>query len=263
MLTVALQNACLGGHERRPQLLARLRPVSPDILLLCEAPSTDALLEELAGQLAMTALPLPPSQSGIPVAILHRPDLIPVDYCTDFSDQVTHGVAVAAWDVGLRFRWAVAVGHNSPFSRVNALRDTELAGWTAQRYGPYFTLGLDANQQPRGENPELNRMTRIDIARRFTDPLADPPSIPRTDVADSLAADGFHDCSVRLHEITGDPTWLDRTGASGRIDWIMASDPVVKAVTRGCRLTDPPDASNHVGLAFTFDTDQVQEPKLI
>ena len=80
---------CLGGgrkQERWPQLLARLRPAAADILLLCEAPPTDALVRSFAGELEMGALPLPPSKSGIPVAILYRPSLgTPIEFCTDFT----------------------------------------------------------------------------------------------------------------------------------------------------------------------------------
>src|SRR5262249_7022592 len=128
----------------------------------------------------------------------------------------------------------------------------ELASWSALRYGPNAVMGLDANQQPRGEMPELSRMTRIDVTRRFCDPLADPPRRPRTDVADVLAADGFHDCAVQVHEMTGDPALLARTGNSGRIDWIVATGPVAASVTGGRRLDTPANATNHAGLAFTF-----------
>lgn len=254
-IIIALQNVCLGGQDRQSRLLDRLRQASPDILLLCEAPATDFRLERFAGELGMAALPLPPSKSGIPVAILYRPELgEPVGYNTDFSDQVTHGVAVACWEVGLPSPLAVTVGHFSPFSRVDALRDAELTGWTAQRYGPYALMGVDANQQPRGEMPDLSRMKRSDIARRFTDPLADPPARPRTDVADALAADGFADCALRLHEMTENPRWRARTGASGRIDWLLATDPVLAMITGGQLLDQPEDAADHVGLAAVFDT---------
>ena len=105
-------------QERWPQLLTRLRPAAADILLLCEAPAAGALLQSFAGKLEMAALPLPPSKSGIPVAILYRPSLgDPAGFCTDFSSEVTHGVIVAAFDVGLGDPLAVAVTHISPFRR--------------------------------------------------------------------------------------------------------------------------------------------------
>lgn len=263
-LTVALQNLGLAGdrtQNRWPQLLARLRPVRADILLLCEAPPAGALLQSFAGELEMAALPLPPSTSGIPPAILYRPSSVgdPVDYCTDFSREVTHGVIVAAFDVGLDNPWTAACTHISPFSWVQACRDIELASWSALRYGNDAFMGLDANQQPRGEMPELSRMKRIDITRRFHDPLGDPPRRPRTDVADVLAADGFEDCAVRLHQMTKDPSLLERTGKSGRIDWIMATSRVAKALTGGRRLDTPASGFDHAGAEFTFGTSRNPE----
>lgn len=261
-VTITLQNLQDGaGGGRWPLLAERLAPAGTDVLVITEAAGWAAdecaQARRAAADLGLTALDLPPSRSGYHVGLLYRRETLgdPVGYCTDLSAEVTHGCCVAAWDVGLPEPLAVTAGHFSPFSTVDALRDAELTGWTAQRYGRYAVIGTDANQQPEDEMPDLGSMSRADIARRFTDPLADPPRVPRTDVARALAADGFRDAAVRLRELTGDEkTWRARTGRSGRIDWILISQALLPAVTAGQLLTTPPGAANHHGLSITIDT---------
>ncbi|TMR22487.1 endonuclease/exonuclease/phosphatase family protein [Nonomuraea turkmeniaca] len=266
-MTIALQNLSHGASGasggRWPLLVERLAPVQADVLLLNEAVgwNTDnaAPLTRAADDLGLAALPLPASRSGYHVAILYRHDRLgePVDYCTDFSSELTHGVATAAWQVaGLDAPFGVAVSHLSPFSHTQALIEAEILGFTASRYGPYSTIGLDANHPPLyGPSADVSRMNAINIARRFKDPLAARPAVPNTDVAQSLANDRFSDAFALLHHKTNNPQFLRATGRSDRIDWIMVSEALIAALTDGQLLDTPEGASDHHGVAITLDTD--------
>lgn len=277
-ITVAVQNAKFGardpdGTDRWPLLAERLAPVQADFLIILEAwkwhENESARLHEAAGSLGLTGLPVPASNSGFPPALLYRPGTVghPVDYNTDFTREVTHGVAVGGWDLGLPRPLAVAAGHASPFSHVQAERDADLTGYTARRYGIgkgrsrvcWAIAVLDANQQPIGEYPDLECMTDDDIQARFEDAAEnDPPRRPRTEVARSFRGRGFVDTAQVLHESTRNPVFTRKTGSSGRTTWILAWRTLKRAVKSARLLTLHEKASDHLGYAVTFDTDDAE-----
>lgn len=254
-LVVVLQNLRLGGEGRWPQFADRLRP--GDLLLLNEAPASNAMLEDFAGLLGMNALPLPPSESGIPPAICYRPEVLgPVsEYNADLSATLTHGVCVACWDIPGLGLLAAAAGHFSPFSPGRAQIDAECTAWTAQRYGEFSLIGADVNGPPlEGPSAEVALMNQRDRALRFLDPLADPPQVPNRANAQALANYGYVDAFTVLYQRTGDPRFQAKTGRSDRIDAIHVSRQMVPAVTGG-ELLDMSPGDDHRGVLVRVDTD--------
>jgi endonuclease/exonuclease/phosphatase family metal-dependent hydrolase len=257
-ITVALQNLQAGGGHRWPLLRDRLATARPDIVLVNEAlaPGWAENGEQLRGaerDLGLTALPPPPSRSGYHVAVLYRRDVLgePQDYNTDFSDQATHGVCVAAWDAGLTAPFSVCVTHLSPFSPLDALAEAQRARWTALRHGPFAVIAADFNAPPlSGPGADLARMSVLDRAARFTDRDC---RIPDTSVAETFARVGFVDTADILFEQTGDEQFRHRTGRSDRIDRILATGPLRHAVAGGALLDAPGGAADHHGLSVTFN----------
>jgi endonuclease/exonuclease/phosphatase family metal-dependent hydrolase len=173
----------------------------------------------------------------------------------DFSDYFTHGILTACWDIGLPGPFGAAVTHLDPYSPDTARKEAQYLGFTARRYQPFALIGGDFNYPPLyGPAPDLSRMSILNRARRFKDPLAESPEVRNTDVARQLADDHFHDAFALLHQATGDPQFTARTGKSDRIDWIVVTDALVPAVVSGRLLDTPEGAADHSGVAVTVDT---------
>ncbi len=274
-LTVALLNLQHGGvdksGDRWPLIAERLGNAQADVLLLNEAlgwaDNDEELLKRGERDLGLTALrPLPPARSGHHVVIMYRPGTIGAPlkgtYNTDFADQFEHGVAVAAWDLGLPRPCAVCTTHLSPFAAADALAEAQKARWTALRYGDrknddhyYSVVGADFNAPPLfGPPADVSRMNVLDRASRFRDPGC---TIPNTDVAEAFARVGFADTAEILYKEDGDERHRARTGRSDRIDRILVTERLRRAVIRGARLDAPAGAADHDGLDVTIDTELI------
>lgn len=264
-----LQNVQHGGQSRWELLKKRLGRANADVLLLNEAlgwlDDDEYLLKQAESDLGLTALrPLPPARSGHHVVIMYRQDTIgaPQDYNVDFATQFEHGVAVAAWDLGLPRPLAVCTTHLSPFSSLRGLAEAQEARWTALRHGDrahddhyYSVIGADFNAPPLYKSvADVSRMNIIDRANRFRDAEC---SVLNTDIAEAFARVGFIDTAQVLHERTGDERCLARTGKSDRIDWILVTERLRPAVVRGARLDAPAGAADHDGLGVVIDTDLI------
>lgn len=269
-LSVHLQNVQHGAVDKsgdRWLLLAeRLSHAQPDVVLINEAlgwvDNGEYLLKRAESDLGMTALrPLPPARSGHHVVIMYRPDTLgtPQDYNIDFAGQFEHGVAVAAWDVELPRPLAVCTTHLSPFSPAEALIEAQKARWTALRYADrkqddhyYSIIGADFNAPPLFKSvADVKRMNLLDRAARFTDAACTSPS---TDIAQAFADVGFLDTAEILYEQDNDERHLARTGRSDRIDRILVTGRLRRAVVRGGRLDAPAGAADHDGLSVVIDT---------
>lgn len=263
-LTLALQNLEHGGGDRWPLLRRRLTRLdeAPDLVLLNEAEGwgqgDGALLRRAETDLGMKALPLPPSRSGLHVAILYQPDTVgdPVAVYADLSEFFVHGVLAATFDVGLPLPLAVCTTHLSPFSPMQALIEAELARWTALKRGSYkyAVIGADFNAPPLyGPAADVDRMTPLDRAART---VVGPGGeiLPDTRVAEAFARVGFEDAFALLHMRTGDPQYIARTGQTDRIDRKLVSAHLASAVIAGQLLDTPEKAADHHGVAVTIDT---------
>lgn len=266
LVRTVVQNLKDGGQDRWDQLAKRINAVRPDLVLLNEAldwaEGEPPMLSRAAHDLGLAPLPLPPSRTGYHVAIFYKPATIgdPADVCDDFSAEMCHGVLSAAWDVGLPEPLGVTVTHLSPFSTIDAVRDAQKTGYTASRYGRYSVIGGGFSYPPLyGPDPDLARMSTLSLARQFKDPLASPPVIRNTDVAQSLANDGYHDSFEILHRRTGNARYIARTGRSDRTDWTLVSGALVPAVADGELLDTPEGACEYRGLALTLDTSRADQ----
>ena len=271
-LSVHLQNIQHGAvdknGDRWPLLAQRLGRSNPDVMLLNEAlgwtDNDEELLQRAEADLGLTALrPLPPARSGHHVAILYRPETIgaPIEgsYNTDFASQFEHGIAVAAWELGLPRPLAICTTHLSPFSSSDALAEAQKARWTALRYGDrkaddhyYSIIGADFNAPPLfGPPADVSRMNALDRASRFRDAEC---TVPNTDVAEAFARVGFLNAAEILYGLDHDERHLLRTGRSDRIDWFLVTRRLRRAVVRGGRLDTPARAADHDGLNMVIDT---------
>lgn len=271
-LSVNLQNIQHGAvdksGDRWPLLAERLGRATPDVVLINEAlgwgDDGEYLLKRAESDLGMTALrPLPLARSGHHVVIMYRPGTIgaPLDdtYNTDFAAQFEHGVAVAAWDIGLPRPLAICTTHLSPFSPAEALIEAQKARWTSLRYGDrkrddhyYSIIGADFNSPPLFKSvADAKRMNVLDRAARFADAAC---TITDTDIAQAFADVGFIDTAELLYEQDKDERHLARTGRSDRIDRILVTERLRRAVVRGARLDAPAGAADHDGLGVTIDT---------
>jgi endonuclease/exonuclease/phosphatase family metal-dependent hydrolase len=272
-LTAALLNLQHGGAgkggDRWPLIAERLGNAQADVTLLNEAlgwqECDGELLKRAERDLGMTALrPLPPARSGHHVVIMYRPGTLgaPQDYNVDFAAQCEHGMAVAAWDIGLPRPLAICTAHLSPFSPAEALIEAQKARWTSLRYGDrnnddhyYSIIGADFNSPPLFRSAaDVKRMNVLDRAARFADAAG---TIPDTGIARAFADVGFTDTAEILYQQDKDERHLARTGRSDRIDRILVTERLRRAVVRGARLDTPAGAADHDGLDVTIDTDLI------
>ncbi|WP_433513808.1 endonuclease/exonuclease/phosphatase family protein [Nonomuraea sp. CA-143628] len=275
-ISIVLQNLGHGGvrdsegerRDRWPLILERLADAAPDVLLLNECNHWDEngfmRLGRAARDLGLEALPLSPSRSGYATAMLYRREKLgPWRFWNpDFSDEFTHGMAIAGFDVGLPSLLTVGVAHITPMSKIKAVIEAETFAIRGYRAGPFGVLGADFNHPPFGSLASPEAMLTYNVARRFKDPLGDPPRVPNTDVAQIMAENGYVDAMVHLYGKTRNDRLLGRTGKSDRIDWILVTSPVAPALVNGRILDTPAEAANHNGVAATLDTDLINVENL-
>ncbi|MEU3565413.1 endonuclease/exonuclease/phosphatase family protein [Kitasatospora sp. NPDC006786] len=302
-LLVVVQNLGQGGlrdgsgapEDRWPLLAERILTAGgpaapPDLVLLQEAVDWGRYghrqLALAMRDLDMDALPLPPSGSGYPTALLYRRETVGrwLNWNVDFAHRTLHGFGVATFDVGLPAPLAVASVHLDPFSPDSARAEAKLAATRALRYGPYGMVCGDINYPPASpDSPEpdyaamrpYNRSARTLLpsqartalpsqAGALLTEVGPAAAVPDRRVAETLAHTGYVDAAWHLYQQNRDPELLRRTSTDDRIDQAWVSAPLAPAVT-GYRVLDAPaGASDHHGLAVHLDlaraaTDDVWE----
>lgn len=274
-LTIVTQNLGHGGlhdgsgtpEDRWPALAERIWSAGqPDLVLLQEAVGWHRYghrqLARAMADLDMDAVPLPPSGSGYPPALLYRRETMGrwTVWNPDFAHKALHGFGVACFDVGLPAPLAVVSAHLNPFSADAARTEAQLVAARAYRYGPYGIVAGDINYPPAppsSPSPDYEAMRPYNRAARTRLPSeAGHPLVPDRRVTEMLAYSGYTDAAWTLYQQTGDDELLRRTGTDDRIDQVWLSEPLGGAVV-GCRYLDKPvDASDHLGLAVTLDLGQ-------
>jgi endonuclease/exonuclease/phosphatase family metal-dependent hydrolase len=287
-LTVVVQNLGHGGlrngdgdpEDRWPLLAERINSAADrvDVVLLCEAVDWGKYghkqLSRAMGDLGLDALPLAPSNSGYGTAVLYRPEVLGrwARWNTDFALETLHGFGVASFDIpGLPKPLSFVPVHFDPFSAERALIEANLTASRGYKYGPYAVLSGDCNYAPASSShplPDFSEMRPYNVGSRTLLPRGDlvPGGGPERDrrVARKLVQNGYVDVAWHLYEKSKgkDKHLLGRTATDDRIDQAWVSGPLANAVS-GYRLLDqPPGASDHHGLVFQIDTDQISREKL-
>ncbi|CAJ61379.1 MULTISPECIES: endonuclease/exonuclease/phosphatase family protein [Frankia] len=255
-------------EDRWPDLLARIAPHRPDLLLLCEASDWHRYghkqLARAMRDLDMDACPLPPSSTGIRPAVMYRGATIGrwVRYNDDWSQTTVHGFGVAAFDIGLRKPLSVVAAHFDPHSPDKALQEAKVVATRGYKYGPLALVGGDINYPPtRGPAPAYGRMRPYNRAART---LVGPDGTlqPDTRVAGMLERCGYQDAALEMFDRSGDETLLRPTGATDRIDQIWVTTPLAPAVIGYTVLDTPEGASDHHGVMVELDTDLIDASDL-
>ncbi|MEU5836341.1 hypothetical protein ABZ820_22105 [Streptomyces diacarni] len=282
-LTVVVQNLGLGGlrngagdpEDRWPLLVERIRSVGPaDLVLVSEACDWDRFghrqLARAMRDLDMDALPLPPSGSGFPPAVLYRRETVGrwTHWNTDFAQETLHGFGVAVFDVGLPAPLAVVSAHLNPFVADKARAEAKLLATRALRYGPYGIVAGDINYppaDPRHPAPDYAAMRPYNRSARTRLPSeTEGQLVPERRVTETLAHTGFADAAWTLYEQRGDKELLRKTATDDRIDQLWASAPLRETIVDYALLDAPEGASDHDGLVVRLDlaraaTDNVWE----
>lgn len=106
-----------------------------------------------------------------------------------------------------------------------------------------------------GPDPDYSTMRPYNLAAR-TQPR-DSGRQPNRRVAAAIEDRGYVDAAWHLHQDTGDPALLRRTGRDDRIDRIYVSAPLAPALHRYEVLDQPERASDHHGVTVDIDTDHI------
>jgi hypothetical protein len=276
LLTFVSQNLKFGGlsaddgtpEDRWPALADRFRSVNPapDFLMLIEARGWDAQgyqqLARAMQDLDMDALPLAPSKSGQPVALMYKRETVGrwKRWNTGYTQEVTQSFGVSAFDVGLPSFLSVVPAHLDPFRKEKALEEAFLIANRGYRYGPFAVIGGDINYPPaRGPGPDYAQMRPYNIAARsvLNDPSKDDDLEPYRQVAWAFQKSGYVDVADYLYEKTGDESLLQRTSRHDRIDQFWVTQALAPAIVSYRVLGAPLNASDHKGIVFQLDTDKV------
>lgn len=282
-LTIVVQNLGHGGlrdgsgdpDDRWPVLAERILTVGePDLVLVQEAVGWDTYGHRQLGRamkdLDMDALPVPPSSSGYPPALLYRRETVGrwKFWNTDFAQETLHGFGVAVFDVGLPAPLAIVSTHLNPFVADKARAEAKLIATRALRYGPYGIVAGDLNYPPADPDhpsPDYAAMLPYNRSARTRLPSeTDGRLVPERRVTETLAYTGFVDAAWKLYEERGDKALLRRTATDDRIDQLWVSAPLRDTIVDYQLLDSPEGASDHHGLAVRIDlgraaTDQVWE----
>ncbi|MFJ8746538.1 hypothetical protein ACIRL2_45250 [Embleya sp. NPDC127516] len=279
-LTVVTQNLKLGAlrsadgdpQGRWPLLVERILAAAErvDVVMLCEVVDWHRYghkqLVRALCDLGLDAAPLAPSRSGIGTALLFRRETMGhwVRHNPDFASETLHGFAVTSFDVGLPAPLSFVPVHLTPFDADAALSEANLVASRAHKYGPFAVVSGDCNYPPasaRNPLPDHAAMRAYNAGSRTLLPAGDvtPGTAPEPDrrVARKLAQNGLVDVAWHLFEQTGDHRLLARTGTDDRIDQAWVSSPLAGAVSNYRLLDRPEGASDHHGLVFRIDTDNV------
>ncbi|MEU6647714.1 endonuclease/exonuclease/phosphatase family protein [Streptomyces albidoflavus] len=279
-LTLVVQNLGHGGlrtgagdpEDRWPALAERIGAPAPDVVLLQEANGWGAnghrQLARAMRDLDLDALPLAPSGTGYGTAILYRRETMGTwtAWNTDYADQTLHGFGVAAFDVGLPAPLAFLSAHLDPFTPDRARAEAKLVATRAYRYGPYGIVAGDINYPPAHPDspaPDYAAMRPYNRASRTRLPSeVGGELVPERRVTEMLAHSGYVDVAAHLHQKTGDPACLRRTGTDDRIDQTWVSEPLTPAIVGYEVLDTPAGASDHHGQAVCLDLDRVETTNL-
>lgn len=284
-LTVVVQNLGQGGlrngagdpEDRWPQLVERIRSVGePDLVLVQEAVDWDKYGHRQLGRamrdLDMDALPIPPSGTGYPPALLYRRETLGrwQYWNTDYTRETLHGFGVAVFDVGLPAPLAIVSAHLNPFVADKARDEAKLIATRALRYGPYGIVAGDMNYPPADPAhpvPDYAAMRPYNRSARTRLPSeVDGQLVPERRVTETLAYTGFVDAAWELYEQRGEKELLRKTGSDDRIDQLWVSAPLRETIVDYAVLDTPEGASDHDGFVVRLNlgqaaTDNVWEYK--
>lgn len=203
-LTIAVQNLGNGGlrngsgdpDHRWPQLVERINSAAArvgalqiDALLIQEAVDWDKYGHRQLGvamrDLDLDAVPIPPSRSGLPPALLYRRETLGRwrHWNTDFAQETLHGFGVAVFDVGLPAPLAIVSAHLNPFVADKARDEAKLLATRALRYGPYGIVAGDINYPPvdtASPSPDYAAMLPYNKSARTGSPARSTGSWCRT-----------------------------------------------------------------------------------
>ncbi|MGW0712502.1 endonuclease/exonuclease/phosphatase family protein [Streptomyces sp. NPDC002643] len=275
-LTIVVQNLGHGGlrngsgdpEDRWPQLVERILGAGePDLVLVQEAVDWDKYGHRQLGRamrdLDMDTLPIPPSSSGYPPAVLYRKETLGYwsHWNTDFAQETLHGFGVAVFDVGLPAPLAIAGVHLNPFVADKARDEAKLIATRALRYGPYGIVAGDLNYppaDPANPSPDYAAMRPYNKSARTRLPSeVGGQLVPDRRVTEMLAYTGFVDAAWKLYEERGDKELLRKTGTDDRIDQLWVSAPLRDTVVDYRLLDTPAGASDHHGLVVRIDLERV------
>ncbi|MDH6111437.1 endonuclease/exonuclease/phosphatase family metal-dependent hydrolase [Kitasatospora sp. MAP12-15] len=275
-LTIVVQNLGRGGiwtgsgeyHDRWPQLVERIAPYRPDLLLVqeCEDWEKDGHKQLIRAErdLDMDGL-LPPCRSGRGPALLYRRSTLGRRSAWKFennADEVHHGFGVAAFDLpGLPMPLGVASVHVTPWGSDKAVVEAQYIASRAYKYGPYCIAGGDINYSPAEPWPEPQYSNQKPYNRGARTLLTGPDAAgrPMADrrVAQKFAQNGFKDAARLVFDRTQDQRVLAKTGTDDRIDQLWVSSPIAPAVVSYELLDTPDGASDHYGFAVVIDTELI------
>jgi hypothetical protein len=274
LLTFAAQNLKFGGlsdddgnsEDRWPALVERFKSINPkpDFLLLSEARDWEKQghrqLSRAMHDLGMDALPLAPSKSGQPVALLYNRETVGrwQRWNTGYVQEVTQSFGIGAFDIGLPALLSVVPAHLTPFSKEKAVEEAALIASRGYRYGPFCIIGGDINYPPaQGLEPNYEAMRPYNIASRTELQLKDGKHEPYRKVAQTLEKAGYTDVAYNVYEKNKDEYFLQHTCKQDRIDQFWVSKALQPAI-KGYWVVDTPiEASDHKCIIFQLDTDLV------
>lgn len=272
ILTIVAQNLKFGGfmddeerHEDRwPLLLERFLSIEPkpDFLLLNEARDWDKnghyALSRAMHDLDMDALPLAPSQSGQPVALLYRKETVGrwKNWNTAYAHQLTQSFGVATFDVGLPKPLSIVPTHLTPFSKEKAMTEASLVASRGYRYSPYVVIGGDINFSPaHGIEPNYDRMKPYNVASRVNiDPHNPDKREPAREVAQMFEKAGYIDAAYAMYGQTNDKHLLQHTCKMDRIDQFWVSEGLAPGIQSYRVNNTAPEASDHKAIIMQLDT---------
>lgn len=282
-LTIAVQNLGHGGLRngsgdpdyRWPQLAERINSAGQlvgarqvDAVLVQEAVDWDKYGHRQLGvamrDLDLDAMPIPPSSSGYPPALLYRRETLGrwTHWNTDFAQETLHGFGIAVFDVGLPKPLAITSAHLNPFVADKARDEAKLIATRALRYGPYGIVAGDLNYPPADPNspsPDYAQMLPYNKSARTRLPSeVGGQLVPDRRVTEMLAYTGFVDAAAKLYEERGDKELLRKTATDDRIDQLWVSAPLRDTVVDYALLDAPEGASDHHGLVVRIDLDQAK-----
>jgi|GEM_PF-6239603 len=276
ILTFAAQNLKFGGltnddglpEDRWPALAERIKNINPkpDFLLLSEARDWDKnghqALARAMEDLDMDALPLAPSKSGQPVALLYNRETVGrwKNWNTGYSQELTQSFGIGAFDVGLPSLLSVVPVHITPFSKDKAVEEASLVASRAYRYGPFAVIGGDVNYPPsHGIDPNYSLMRPYNFASRTeTESTSDNP-IPYKRVAQAFEKAGYGDVAYEVYKNNNDSYFLQHTCKMERIDQFWVSSALIPAVKNYWLVDSPAEASDHKAIVFQLDTNLINK----
>jgi endonuclease/exonuclease/phosphatase family metal-dependent hydrolase len=282
-LTIVVQNLGHGGlrngsgdpDHRWPQLAERINSAAArvgarqvDAVLVQEAVDWDKYGHRQLGvamrDLDLDAVPIPPSSSGYPPALLYRHETLGrwTHWNTDFAQETLHGFGVAVFDVGLPAPLAITSAHLNPFVADKARDEAKLIATRALRYGPYGIVAGDLNYPPADPNspsPDYAQMRPYNKSARTRLPSeVGGQLVPDRRVTQMLAYTGFVDAAAKLYEERGDKELLRKTATDDRIDQLWVSGPLRDTVVDYALLDTPEGASDHHGLVVRIDLERAK-----